>query len=103
MRLVPGIRYSSVQILYMGHQDTIYAMFACCLLMYTPIGCIPAASTAYTTKGYSHSLPAPHFAVSPVIRRANWWRSTYMTLIIYPINTQFLLTYNCDLIVNCHL
>ena len=72
----------------MGRQGTLYAMVAFSLLMYTPMVWIPAASIDSTTKGYSHSPPAPRFAIILVIHRAaRWWISS-RTLSISPTNTQ---------------
>ena len=73
-------------------------MVACRLLMYSPMGCIPADSIASTTGGYFHSLPAPSFSVSPVIRRAAQWWNPSRNLIISPVTAQLSLPYkstNC--------
>ena len=77
----------------MGRQATLSAMVACRLLMYTLMGWSPAASIASTTKGYSHSPPAPRFVVFPIIRHAARWWNPSRTLSISPITTHLLLTY----------
>ena len=61
-------------------------MVSCCLLVYTPMGWIPVASIASTTEGCSHSLSAPHFSISHVIRcAAQWWNlsSTLNIFLVY--------------------
>ena len=73
----------------MGRQATLSYIVACRLLIYTS----PAAYIASTTKGNYHSIPAPHFAVIPVICRAAQWWNPSRTLRIYPITTQILLPY----------
>ena len=45
-------------------------------------------------RGYSHSPPAPRFAVILVIRRSVWWWNPSRTLIISPITTQISIPYN---------
>ena len=49
----------------MGRQANISDMFACRLLIYTPMGWIPADSIDSTTNGYSHSPNARVFPPSP--------------------------------------
>ena len=69
-------------------------MVVCCLLMYTLMGCSPAASTTSSTNGYFHSPPAPRFSVIPVIRCVAQWCNSIRTLGISPVTTQILLLYN---------
>ena len=57
--IVPSICPTSAQSSYMERQATFSAMVVCRLLMYSLMGWIPAASTAATTRGYSHS-PLSH-------------------------------------------
>ena len=78
----------------MGWQATLSDMVSCHLLMYTLMMWIPSTSTSYTAEGYSHSLPAPHFAVILVICHAARWWNPFRTLRISPITTQILLLYN---------
>ena len=69
-------------------------MVACHLLMYSIMGCIPAASSAATTGGYCHSPPDPYFTVIPVLRLAARWCNLSRTFIISPINAQLSLPYS---------
>ena len=55
----------------MGRQANISDMFACRLLMYTPMGWIPTDSIDSTTEGYSYSptarvLPPSPWSVAPL-------------------------------------
>ena len=63
-------------------------MDACRLIMYSIMGCSTVTSSAATTGGYYHSLPAPHVAVIPMIRLATQWCNPYRTFIIDPVTTQ---------------
>ena len=54
---------------YTGRQTTLYDMVAYRFFMYNTMGWIPAESIDSSTTGYSHSPPAPRFAVIPMIRR----------------------------------
>ena len=58
------------------------------------MGCGPAASIASSTAGNYHSLPAPHFSVIPVIRRAARWWNAVKTLNISTVAIHLLLTYS---------
>ena len=69
-------------------------MFICRLLMYTQMGWSPAETIASSTSGCAHSLPAPRFAVIPVIRRAARWCNTVRTLSIYLVTPKLLLPYS---------
>ena len=69
-------------------------MVVFCLIMYTLMGWIPADSVASSTYGSSHSLPALHFAVIPVIRCTERWWNDVSTLSISQATTQLLLLYN---------
>ena len=77
----------------MGRQDTLSTIFACRLLMYALMGWIPANSIASTTKGYSHSPPAPRFSIIPVIHYAAQCWNPSRTLSISPVTTHILLMY----------
>ena len=91
--LVLNILSASVHSLYMGQQGNLYATVAFFILMYTPIGWNNEAYITSTAEGYSHSPPAPRFAVIPVIRCAVRWWNLSRTLSISPINTQILIPY----------
>ena len=41
--------------------------------MYSIMWCSPMASSAVTTGGYFHYLPAPRVTIIPVILLATWW------------------------------
>ena len=62
--------------------------------MYKPMGWSPADSIASSNNEYSHSLPAPHFVVLPVIRHAARWWNAIRTLSISPVTNQLSLSYN---------
>ena len=84
IRLVPVIRYASVNISYMGRHNNLPAMVAFHILIYPPMGWITTASIYSITGGYSQSPPAPHFSVSPMIRCAARWWNPSSTLITPP-------------------
>ena len=77
----------------MGHQAALSDMVACRVLMYNPMGWIPAASIASPTIVYYHYPPDPRFSAIPMIRRtARWWKPS-RALSIYPVITQLSLPY----------
>ena len=63
-------------------------------IRYGFLGWIPKASIASSTAGYSHSPPALHFAVIPMIRLAARLRNAVRTLSISLVTTYLLLPYN---------
>ena len=77
----------------MGRQTTLFDMVACRLLIYTPMGWIPAVSIASTTKGKSHSPPALRSSVISVIRCSTWWWNSSRTMIISLVTTHIYLPY----------
>ena len=70
------------------------AVVACNLLIYSIMGCSPAASSSATTGRYSHSPTAPHAAVIPMIRLSTRWWNPYGTFSIIPVTTQLSLIYS---------
>ena len=104
VRLVPGIRFASVQISYMGRQATISDTVALCLLTYSFMGWNPVPAIESTTRRYYHSPPAPCFTVSPVICRLTQWWNRSTTLSISPAASQILLLYkNTDCTSALHI
>ena len=57
------------------------------------MGWSPVASNDVITESYSHSLPAPCIAITPVIRLSDRWCNPSKTFRIYPVTTQILMTY----------
>ena len=62
-------------------------------LMYSIIGCSPAASSAATTGRYFQSQLAPRVTVIPVIHLAYQWWNPSKTFSIYHVTTQLSLAY----------